>query len=121
MPNAPSRRALSNQVDLYAYAPGQDAEAGLVPTYTLAAQGVPASVQQVSADRMSDQERVSGLAVFEVFLYSVAPRLAATLSQHWKVIWRDNAGVTRTLFVSAQPEDLAGKGRAWCARCQERV
>ncbi len=118
MPNHLTNNILTNRVDLYVFQPSQDPDAGAVgddSAYPLPlAQSVRCSVQPEPPERYTDQERQSGLTVYNVLF-----RKNYGLSVNDRIVWVDDNGVTRTLVVT-QTRNLAGRSGAWHVRAQER-
>lgn len=115
----PSGRILTNYVDLYHYTYPQDVDAAVVgddSAYPTAfATGVRCSVQPEPPSRMTDQERVSGFTVWNVIF-----RSNPGVGVNDRIVWVDDAGVTRKLVVTLA-RNYAGRSSAWAARCEERT
>lgn len=113
---------LVNRANLYRVTPGQDADAGVVGDGTAYpapfAIDVPCSVQPLEPERRTDQERVGAKIIWRVVFGSVSD--AGRLGVNDLVLYVDRNGTNRHLVVTLV-RDLAGRGGAFEARCEERV
>jgi hypothetical protein len=116
MANQPSANVLVNLVDLYRYAPTQDADAGAVPAYVLIASAVKCSIQPGSArEVVDDQDRITLVRDWEMY-----PIADYGLKPRDKIIYVDFGSVTHTIFVEG-PIDMAGRGRVWGVTGTEKL
>lgn len=110
---------LVNTVALYPFTPAQDRDAAVIGDDSaypaVSATNVRCSVQPERPERMTDQERISGFTVWNVLF-----RSNPNLSVNDRIVWLDDAGATRKLTVTLV-RNLAGRGGAWEARCEERA
>ena len=123
MPRSPSARALSNTVDLYRFVGKQDEDAGLsdVPgdAYALTpfAAAVACSVQPDDPLRFLD-DRTGRLV--EKTPYTIFFSTDYSLDLNDKIVWTDDAGATRNLFVFGTANQ-AGKGGVFAVTAEERL
>lgn len=115
----PSPRTLSNRVALYHVAPSQDDDGGVAadPYGGPFATDVPCSVQPARPERFFD--RASGRLTQRTW-YHVVFRANPALVADDKVVWVDDAGVRRELYVHGGA-DQAGRGAAFIVTCEERT
>jgi hypothetical protein len=119
MANHLTNNVLVNTAALYRFTPAQDQDAAVVGDDSaypaVLAAGVRCSVQPERPERLTDQERTSGFTVWNVLF-----RADPGLSVNDRVVWVDGEGVTHRLTVTLA-RNLAGRGGAWEARCEERT
>lgn len=115
----PSARCLVNRVDLYRFVAVKDAAGGVTGTpYTTAfATGVPCSVQPAAPERIFDPD--TGRLI-QKNMWNVMFRDNYSLGLDDKIVWVDDASVTRSLFVHGTA-DQAGRGAAYVVQCEERL
>lgn len=116
---SPSARALSNRVDLYRFVPVQDPDAAVAAGSYGAplATSVPCSVQPRETVRSVD--RTNGRVV-EQCAYVVIFAADYALRADDKIVWLDDAGGTRELFVMGTINE-SGKAGAFTVRAEERL
>jgi hypothetical protein len=114
---SPSSRVLINRVDIYVATPGRDSDGGVQFPYpaSLAMRGVACTVQPQVVAEIEDQGRVTKITEFKIIFGT-----PQNLSPKDKIVWVDNAGVTRLMFVEAD-RDEAGRGAAFTVHATERV
>ncbi len=121
MARSPSARALSNTVDLYRFAPVQDPDAGVAaePYGTAFATSVACSVQPDAPVRYADQSigRIVEQTGYHVFFDDAADY---ALQADDKIIWTDDAGTERSLYVLGTVSE-AGKGGTFTVHAEERT
>ena len=113
----PSARVLINRVNIYAAIPGRDVDGGVqfpyppMPTYVKQ----PCTVQPISASEIEDQGRITMIRGYKIMF-----GVPIALSPRDKIVWVDNVGNTRNIFVQAN-RDEAGRGAAFTVYAEERV
>jgi hypothetical protein len=119
MARSPSARALSNVVDLYRFTGTQDADGGVAPNpYGSAlATAVPCSVQPDNPIRFFD-EAIG--RIVEKTPYNVFFATDYALKADDKIVWVDDTGATRNLFVFGTANE-AGKGGTFTVHAEERT
>lgn len=119
MPRSPSPRALSNTVDLYRFLGVQDPDAGVAtnPYGTTLATSVPSSVQPDDPIRYVDEPTGR---IIEKTAYTVIFATDYALRADDKIVWVDDAGTTRSLFVLGTANQ-AGKGATFAVHVEERL
>ena len=119
MTRSPSARALSNTVDLYRFVPAQDPDAGVAagPYGAALATAVPCSVQPDDPVRFYDEQigRIVEKTPFDVFFAT-----DYALKADDKIVWVDDAGTRRNLFVLGTAGE-AGKAGTFTIHAEERT
>ena len=115
---SPSSRILTNTVDIYRYAPTQDADGGIAPSPygAAAATAVACSVQPDDPMRLYDDKTGR---IIEKTVYDVLFATDYSLKADDKLVWTDDAGTTRTLFVMGTANQ-AGRGGCFSVSAEER-
>lgn len=115
----PSSRCLVNTVSLFRFVAVKDAAGGVTGTpYTTAlATAVPCSVQPAQPERGFDN--VTG-RLYQDNMYNVMFRDNYSLGLDDKIVWVDDAGTSRNLYVHGTA-DQAGRGAAFVVQCEERL
>jgi len=116
---SPSPRVRINRVDIYPGIKGQDADAGVKYTYaeTPAISQVSCSVQFLGIEEIIlewGQDRVSQVNTFQLIFSS-----PQGLSPRDKIIWGDSSGNARTMFVTGDKSDEAGRGSTFIVKAIE--
>lgn len=112
----PSPQSLSNTVDLYRFGGTQDPDGGVIASYTLIASSVPCSVQPDDPMRFLDEKTGR---IIQKTAYSVFFATNYGLKADDKIVWADDLGNTRTIFVFGVDNE-AGKNSVFVANCEER-
>lgn len=100
--------ALPNTVAAYRYVPGQDADAGAVPSETaLINAAIACSVQPDSSTTEVINKRVRQTTRYRVYFTS-----NFSLKPKDLLVWVDPVGATHNLFVTGQL-DRAGRSTVW--------
>ncbi len=118
---SPSSRILNSRATLYRYAPGQDADAGQVPSYTEIARNVPCALAPSDAIRRvgSGAPPVQGKIMTEVMWTLVMATNYALVSQD-KATVVDGLGTTHNIFIHGQTTP-GSRNAIYCAEAVERT
>lgn len=113
----PSGRVLANRVDVYSATWTRGLDGSPMPQYpTVTYPAEPCSVQFEGVRVNTDEFR----RVSEDKDYRIVFGRDLGLKPRDKIVWVDNAGTTRLLFVEAS-KDYAGRGAAYGVRATETV
>lgn len=114
---SPSARVLINRVNIFQSMSARDNDGGpqypypSKPTYLNQA----CTVQPIGAAEVEDQGRITMIRSYKIMF-----GVPIALNPRDKIVWVDNVGNTRNIFVQAN-RDEAGRGAAFTVYAEERV